>query len=190
MFNLVLFGPPCAGKGTQAKKIAEKYQLTHLSTGEMIRREIAQGTEVGKMAGQIINNGQLLPDELVVGLLRKEIAGRIGKEGFLFDGFPRTVEQAKKLDGMLAEYGSALHGFINIRVPEPELKERMRKRAGIEGRADDTEEAIDTRFREYHRRTTPVAEYYRPLCRDIRGDRSVDEVFTDISRFIDDLEAD
>ncbi len=161
--------------------------MTHLSTGEMIRREIARGTDVGKAAGQIINNGQLLPDELVVGLLREEIAGRIGREGFLFDGFPRTVEQARKLDEMLAENGSTLHGFINIRVPEPELKERMRKRARIEGRPDDTEEAIETRFKEYHRRTTPVAEYYRPLGCDIRGDRSVEEVFTDISRFIERL---
>ena len=139
MLNIALFGPPGAGKGTQAKRIAEKYNL---ATGDMIRREIAEGTELGKMAADIINNGQLLSDELVVKMIASSIDGTKGVDGFLFDGFPRTVAQAEILDEMLEKTGSPLKGLICINVPFEELKRRMLERAKVEGRADDNEEVI------------------------------------------------
>ena len=150
MLNIALFGPPCAGKGTQAKRIMKKYNLAHLSTGDMIRKEIAEGTELGKMAADIINSGQLLSDEFVIELIQDSMKKSSGVDGFLFDGFPRTVAQAQKLDEMLEESGSPLRCLLSIEVPVDELKRRMMERAKIEGRADDNEEAINNRFIEYH----------------------------------------
>ena len=148
MLNIALFGPPGAGKGTQAKKIVEKYNLAHLSTGDMIRKEIAEGTELGKIAEEIIARGELLSDEFVVRLIENSMAQHRGVNGFLFDGFPRTVAQAEILDRMLEKEGTPLKGLICIHVPFEELKRRMLERAKIEGRADDNEEAIAKRFRE------------------------------------------
>lgn len=177
MLNIALFGPPCAGKGTQAKRIVEKYNLAHLSTGDMIRKEIAEGTELGKMAADIINSGQLLSDEFVIRLIQDSIAKSEGVDGFLFDGFPRTVAQAEKLDEMLAESGEPLKCLLSIEVPVEELKRRMTERAKIEGRADDNEEAISNRFKEYHAKTVPVAEHYRSIRHAVKGDGTMDEVF-------------
>ena len=134
MLNIALFGPPGAGKGTQAKRIVEKYNLAHLSTGDMIRKEIAEGTELGKMAQDIINRGELLSDEFVVKLIANSMAACRGVDGFLFDGFPRTVAQAEILDTMLEKEGTPLKGLICIHVPFEELKRRMLERAKIEGR--------------------------------------------------------
>lgn len=129
MLNIALFGPPGAGKGTQAKKIVEKYNLAHLSTGDMIRKEIAEGTELGKMAEEIIARGELLSDEFVVRLIENSMAQHRGVNGFLFDGFPRTVAQAEILDRMLEKEGTPLKGLICIHVPFEELKRRMLERA-------------------------------------------------------------
>ena len=187
MLNIALFGPPGAGKGTQAKKIVEKYNLAHLSTGDMIRKEIADGTEFGKMAEGIINRGELLSDEFVVALIENRVNHVRGVDGFLFDGFPRTVAQAEKLDQMLAKSGSPLNGLVSIAVPHDELMRRMLQRAKIEGRADDTEEVIENRFREYQAKTLPVADHYKAQgkCFDVDGFGTVDEVFDAITAIVE-----
>ena len=161
MLNIALFGPPGAGKGTQAKRIVEKYNLVHLSTGDMIRQQIAEGTELGKMAQDIINRGELLSDEFVVTLIADSISKHQKSNGFLFDGFPRTVAQAEILDQMLEKTGFPLKGLLSINVPFEELKRRMLERAKIEGRADDNEEVIEKRFREYNGKTIHVANHYK-----------------------------
>ena len=168
MLNIALFGPPCAGKGTQAKRIVEKYNLAHLSTGDMIRKEIAEGTELGKMAADIINSGELLSDEFVIRLIQDSIAKSENVDGFLFDGFPRTVAQAQKLDEMLMEAGGPLKCLLSI-----------------EGRADDTEEAINKRFQEYHAKTVPVARHYEKIRHAIKGDGTIDEVFNALTGVIE-----
>lgn len=185
MLNIALFGPPCAGKGTQAKRIMAKYNLAHLSTGDMIRKEIAEGTELGKMATQIINSGELLSDEFVIRLIEDSMANHPGVNGFLFDGFPRTVAQAEKLDEMLAAAGEPLKCLLSIEVPVEELKRRMMERAKIEGRADDNEEAINNRFKEYHAKTVPVAHHYEKICHTVKGDGTMDEVFEEITGIIE-----
>ncbi len=185
MLNIALFGPPCAGKGTQAKRLVEKYNLAHLSTGDMIRKEIAEGSELGRMAADIINSGQLLSDEFVIQLIEDSMGKSEGVNGFLFDGFPRTVAQAKKLDEMLAETGAPLKCLLSIEVPVEELKRRMLERAKIEGRADDNEEAINNRFKEYRAKTVPVADHYQEICHHIKGDGTIDEVFQELSLVIE-----
>ncbi|MEG2278094.1 MAG: adenylate kinase [Odoribacter sp.] len=187
MLNIALFGPPGAGKGTQAKKIVEKYNLVHLATGDMIRQEIANKTELGLMAADIINRGELLSDEFVVKLVENSIAHCQGVNGFLFDGFPRTVKQAEILDTMLEKEGFPLKGLINIQVPFNELKRRMLERAKIEGRADDNEQVIERRFREYNDKTIYVANYYKKkgVHIDINGDCPMEEVFSSITKAIE-----
>ncbi len=187
MLNIALFGPPGAGKGTQAKKIVEKYNLVHLSTGDMIRKEIAEGTELGKMAQDIINRGELLSDEFVVKLIESSMAACKGVDGFLFDGFPRTVAQAEILDRMLEAEGTPLRALICIHVPFEELKRRMLERAKIERRADDNEEVIQKRFREYNDKTVHVANYYKNkgVHVDVEGNCPVEEVFGSITKAIE-----
>lgn len=190
MLNIALFGPPGAGKGTQAKRIVEKYKLVHLSTGDMIRKEIAEGTELGKMAGDIINRGELLSDEFVVNLIGNSMAQAEDAEGFLFDGFPRTVAQAEILDRMLEKEGHPLKGLICIHVPFEELKRRMLERAKIEGRADDNEEVIEKRFKEYNDKTVHVAGHYKKkgVHVEVDGNFSVDQVFDSIVKAIESME--
>lgn len=189
MLNIALFGPPGAGKGTQAKRIVEKYNLAHLSTGDMIRKEIAESTELGKMAQDIIKRGELLSDEFVVKLIANSMANSKGVNGFLFDGFPRTVAQAEILDKMLGEAGHPLNGLICINVPFEELKRRMLERAKLEGRADDNEEAIEKRFCEYNDKTVHVANHYRKqgVHVDVEGNCPVDEVFDSIVKAIEGM---
>ena len=189
MLNIALFGPPGAGKGTQAKKIVEKYNLAHLSTGDMIRKEIAEGTELGKIAEEIIARGDLLSDEFVVRLIENSMVQHRGVNGFLFDGFPRTVAQAEILDRMLEKEGTPLKGLICIHVPFEELKRRMLERAKIEGRADDNEEAIAKRFREYNDKTVHVANHYKKkgVHIDVEGNCPVEEVFNAITKAIEEM---
>ncbi|MDL2251391.1 adenylate kinase [Odoribacter sp. OttesenSCG-928-J03] len=189
MLNIALFGPPGAGKGTQAKRIAAKYNLEHISTGEIIRKEIASGSDLGKIAEEIINNGHLLSDEFVVELLEESLNRETNTNGFLFDGFPRTEAQAHILDDMLREKGSDLRCLINIEVPFEVLLHRMMKRAEVEGRPDDTQEVITNRFKVYTEKTKPVENYYKRkgMCFDINGDRNMDDVFEEITRIIDHL---
>lgn len=187
MLNIALFGPPGAGKGTQAKRIVEKYNLAHLSTGEMIREEISKGTELGKIAQNIINRGELLSDEFVVQLIAKSMADAKGVNGFLFDGFPRTVAQAEILDEMLEKEGHPLKGLICINVPFEELKRRMLERAKIEGRTDDNEAVIEKRFHEYNDKTIHVANHYKKkgVHVDVEGNSPMDDVFRSITDVIE-----
>ncbi|KIO43619.1 MULTISPECIES: adenylate kinase [Porphyromonadaceae] len=189
MLNIALFGPPGAGKGTQAKKMVEKYNLAHLSTGDMIRKEIAAGSEFGKMAAGIINKGELLSDEFVVALIENSIAHIDGVNGFLFDGFPRTVAQAEILDEMLVKTGHPLNALISIEVPHDELMRRMLERAKIEGRADDNETVIENRFREYQAKTLPVADHYKALkkCYSVDGHGTVEDVFKSLTEIIEKI---
>lgn len=189
MLNIALFGPPGAGKGTQAKKIVEKYNLAHLSTGEMIRKEITEGSDFGKMAAGIINKGELLSDEFVVALIENSIEHHKNVDGFLFDGFPRTVRQAEILDEMLAKTGHPLSALVSIDVPHDELMRRMLERAKIEGRADDNEEVIENRFREYRAKTLPVADHYKIQKKhfSVNGHGSVDDVFESITKILEEV---
>ena len=161
MLNLVLFGPPGAGKGTQAKILAEKYQLIHLSTGDLLRSEISAGTELGLEAKKLMDQGLLVPDEVVIGMISNKLDQNKDTGGFIFDGFPRTVDQAKALDALLTEKNDSIHQMLALEVGDEELIQRLLKRAEIEGRSDDADESIiRNRIQEYNNKTAPVANYY------------------------------
>lgn len=158
----ILFGPPGAGKGTHAGAIAEKYNLKHLSTGELLRNEIAAGTELGKKAKSLIEAGSLVPDEVVEGIIESSFDTIKGVDGFLLDGFPRTIAQGEALDKILAKRGEKVDAVIAIMIPDEIVKERIAGRAKVEGRADDAnEEVIENRIRTYHERTEPLIAYYK-----------------------------
>ncbi len=158
----ILFGPPGAGKGTHAGAIAEKYNLKHLSTGELLRSEIAAGTELGKQAKALIEAGSLVPDEVVEGMIESAFDSIKGVDGFLLDGFPRTIAQAEALDKMLAKKSEAVTAVISIMIPDELVKKRIAHRAAIEGRADDaSEETINNRIRTYHECTEPLIDFYK-----------------------------
>ncbi len=160
MLNIALFGAPGAGKGTQSKELVKKYDLTYISTGDILRKEIAAGSELGLQAKDIINKGGLVSDELIVQIIEK-IIEKEDNGGILFDGFPRTVVQAYILEGLLHRMNRRLLCMLSLEVPREELIERMLKRAAIEGRADDNEEVIKNRFKEYDEKTQPVADFYK-----------------------------
>ena len=158
----ILFGPPGAGKGTHAGAIASKYNLKHISTGELLRAEIAAGTPLGKQAKELIDAGSLVPDEVVEGMIENAFDTIKGFDGFLLDGFPRTLAQAKSLDEILARRGEKVNGVISILIPDSLVYERIAGRAKIEGRADDASpEIIAHRIETYHSQTEPLKEYYR-----------------------------
>ncbi|MBR4738967.1 MAG: adenylate kinase [Bacteroidales bacterium] len=158
MKNIVIFGAPGAGKGTQSDFIVEHFGLTHVSTGDLLRKEIAEQTELGKRIKSIIDAGQLVSDDIVVEMMDKAIAA--DTKGMLFDGFPRTVSQAETLDKLLAKRGRELTCMVQLEVPKEELIRRLLERATIQGRADDNEVTIENRLNEYNNKTLPVAEYY------------------------------
>lgn len=175
----ILFGPPGAGKGTQATAMAEKFRLRHISTGELLRKEIAAGTELGKQAKALIDDGQLVPDEVVEGMIRSEFRSVKDVDGFLLDGFPRTVEQAKDLDKLLSETDEELTSVVSIMIPDEMIFERIRHRATIEGRADDaSDETISHRIATYHSKTEPLIEFYKNAGKylEIDGVGSIEEV--------------
>lgn len=158
----ILFGPPGAGKGTHAGALAQKYNLKHLSTGELLRAEMAAGTELGKQAKSLIEAGSLVPDEVVEGMIESAFKTIKGVDGFLLDGFPRTMAQAEALDDILARGGESVTAVISIMIPDELVKERIAGRALIEGRADDAnEEIINNRIRTYHTQTEPLIEFYK-----------------------------
>lgn len=158
----ILFGPPGAGKGTHAGALAQKYNLKHLSTGELLRAEMAAGTELGKQAKSLIEAGSLVPDEVVEGMIESAFKTIKGVDGFLLDGFPRTMAQAEALDDILVRGGESVTAVISIMIPDELVKERIAGRALIEGRADDAnEEIINNRIRTYHSQTEPLIEFYK-----------------------------
>lgn len=162
MINIVLFGPPGAGKGTQAEIIEKKFNLVHLSTGDIFRKNIKEQTELGKLAKNYMDKGELVPDEVTISMLESEVNKHPNSKGFIFDGFPRTTKQAKALDDFLESKGTSITKMLSLEVDEEELKKRLLSRAESSGRADDANpEVVDNRIKVYHRETAPVAEYFR-----------------------------
>ena len=175
----ILFGPPGAGKGTQATAMVEKYNLHHISTGALLRKEIAAETELGKQAKALIEKGCLVPDEVVQGMIESEFNTVTGVDGFLLDGFPRTLPQAEALDAILAKRNEAVTSVVSIMIPDEMIMERIKGRALKEGRADDaSEEIINTRIVTYHNQTEPLIEYYSKAEKynEIHGIGTIDEV--------------
>jgi adenylate kinase len=188
MLNVVLFGPPGAGKGTQSERIIEKYDLVHISTGDLFRKHIGEGTTLGKQAQEYIDSGNLVPDELVIRMVEVKIESNKDSEGFLFDGFPRTVAQAMALDKMLAGRNMKIAVMLALVVHDDELRNRLRLRGLTSGRSDDqNDEKINTRINVYKSETLPVADYYRNQSkfREINGVGNVEEIFNHICMVID-----
>ncbi len=187
MLNIALFGPPGAGKGTQSKKLLEKYNLTYISTGDMLRSEIASKSELGMKAKGVIEKGGLVSDDLVVQMIEKNITSSSEKQGILFDGFPRTVVQSYILDGLLLKLDTQLDMMISLNVPEDQLIERLLLRAKDSGRSDDTLDVIKVRLQEYHNKTKPVADYYKERGKyyEINGVGSIDDIFEQIVEVIE-----
>jgi adenylate kinase len=185
---VVLFGPPGAGKGTQSERIIEKYDLVHISTGDLFRKHIGEGTSLGKQAQEFIDSGNLVPDELVIRMVEVKIESNKDSDGFLFDGFPRTVAQALALDKMLSGRNMKIAVMLALDVHDNELRNRLRLRGLTSGRSDDqNEEKINTRINVYKSETLPVADYYRKQSkyREINGVGNVDEIFNHICMVID-----
>ncbi len=191
MFNLVIFGAPGSGKGTQSEKITETYGLHHISTGELLRDQIARGTELGKIADSFISKGQLIPDDLMVRILDAELDKPEAKHGVIFDGFPRTIPQADALSKMLAKRGTALHGVVGLELEDDELIDRLVKRGKESGRSDDNPETIKERLKVYHTTTQPLREYYinDGSYKGVRGHGSVEDIFSSIRTHLDALKA-
>lgn len=181
--NIVLFGGPGSGKGTQSEKLIEKYGLHHISTGEVLRNHIKQETELGKVAKKYIDEGQLIPDDLMIDILddvlEKEAAD---KPGVIFDGFPRTIAQAEALNNLLKKRDKELNAVIGLEVPDDELVSRMINRGKLTGRADDNEETIKKRLKVYHDQTSPLKEHYKKQNKyvSIDGKREIDSIFDSI----------
>jgi adenylate kinase len=188
MFNIILFGPPGSGKGTQSDKLVEKYGLVHLSTGNLLREEISQQTPLGMAAKSFIDKGQLVPDEVVIGMVDSYFDKHSEARGFLFDGFPRTVAQAVALDKLLDLKKTEIAAVLALQVSEDELVKRLLNRGKTSGRSDDTnEEVIKKRFAVYQNETTPVADHYKKADKfvAIPGEGTVDGIFNALSGEID-----
>ncbi len=188
MFNLILFGPPGSGKGTQSEKLVEKYGLIHLSTGNLLRKEIADKTPLGLEAKSFIDKGQLVPDEVVIGMVDSYFDQHPGAKGFLFDGFPRTVAQANALDRLLELKKTGIAAVLALDVSEEELVKRLLNRGKTSGRSDDTDEAvIRKRFSVYTNETSPVAEHYRKTKKflTVKGEGTVEEIFSRLCESVD-----
>lgn len=182
--NIIIFGAPGSGKGTQSDKLIAEYGMHHISTGELLREHIANGTHLGKVADSYISHGLLIPDELMIDVLSelfKEHPEHI-ESGVIFDGFPRTIAQAEALSKMLAEYGTEVHAVVGLDVDEDELIRRMLERGKQSGRADDNLDTIRKRLDVYHKQTAPLKDYYmtKGCFHAIDGNRSVDEIFGSI----------
>jgi len=176
--RLLLLGPPGAGKGTQAARLVEDLRIPQISTGDMLRAAVAAGSDVGRRAKEYMDAGRLVPDEVVIGVAEERLAQPDAGRGFILDGFPRTAGQAAALDALLARLGVRLERCIALRVDEEELVQRLLKRAAIEGRSDDNEEAIRTRMQEYRRKTQPLIDHYRAagVLAEVDGQGSVEQV--------------
>jgi len=188
MLNIVLFGPPGAGKGTQSQKLIDKYALVHLSTGDLLRAEIAASSELGLKAKSLMDNGQLVPDEVVIGMIENKLVSNPTAKGFIFDGFPRTVPQAEALDTLLANNNTAISGMVALDVNEEELTQRLLERGKTSGRADDqNEDLIRNRVKEYNTKTAPVADFYAKQGKysPINGIGEIEEIFSQICASIE-----
>ena len=189
MLNIVIFGAPGSGKGTQSERIVEKYGINHISTGDVLRAEIKNGTELGKTAKGYIDQGQLIPDELMIDILARGFASFKDSKGVIFDGFPRTIAQAEALKKMLAERGQDVSVMVDLDVPEEELMVRLIKRGKDSGRADDNEETIKKRLHVYHSQTAPLIDWYKneKKYQHINGLGTMEGIFAEICEAVDKL---
>jgi adenylate kinase len=188
MFNLILFGPPGSGKGTQSEKLIERFGLLHVATGNLLREEIVNQTQLGLEAKSYMDQGQLVPDEVVIGMIRSAIDNNPNAKGFLFDGFPRTVAQARAMDNLLKEKNTGIAAVLALGVSVEELVERLLNRGKTSGRSDDTNETIiRARIAEYENKTAAVAQYYEAFGKVIRiqGEGSIDDIFELLCKEID-----
>jgi len=188
LLNLILFGPPGSGKGTQSERLIAKYGLKHLSTGDLLRSEIAAKTPLGMEAKKNMDKGQLVPDEVVIGMISSALEANPQAKGFLFDGFPRTVAQAEALDKLVKLKGTQINAMISLLVTEEELIKRLLNRGLTSGRSDDTnEEVIRARITEYKTKTSVVADYYKQFDKlaEIKGEGSVEDIFEALSTEIE-----
>jgi adenylate kinase len=190
MFNLILFGPPGSGKGTQSEKLIAKYNLKHLSTGDLLRSEISRKTSLGLEAKKFMDKGNLVPDEVVIGMINDALDNNPEAEGFLFDGFPRTAIQAQELDNLLARKNTCIDVMLALNVSEDELIHRLLKRGETSGRTDDNnEQVIRARIAEYHKKTATVADHYQKAHKVVmvKGEGTVEEIFERLSKEINRL---
>lgn len=186
MLNIVLFGPPGAGKGTQSQMLVEKYSLVHLSTGDILRGEVSAGTPLGLKAKALMDAGSLVPDDVVIGMIDNKLTQHKGAAGFIFDGFPRTVPQAEALDALLAKHATNISHVLALEVGERELVARLVLRGQSSGRADDNEETIRKRVHEYNTKTSPVADFYKQQGKyvGIYGIGAVEEIAGKLNKAI------
>ncbi|MEN6588963.1 MAG: adenylate kinase [Proteiniphilum sp.] len=187
MLNIVIFGAPGSGKGTQSEKLIEKYGLKHVSTGDLLRAEINGNTGLGHMADAYIAKGQLVPDEVMIGMLEELVKKNHLVKGFIFDGFPRTLAQGKALDAMLERHGKKVSVVLSLEVEDGELIDRLLKRGEISGRTDDNRETIESRLRVYYDQTAPLKDFYSAQGKLVRipGQGSIDDIFASIETIID-----
>ena len=190
MLNIVLFGPPGAGKGTQANLLIEKYNLVHLSTGDILRGEIAAGTKLGLEAKSLMDRGDLVPDEVVIGMISSKLDNNPDANGFIFDGFPRTAAQATALDNLLEEKGTSISAMLSLKVEDEELIRRLLSRGKDSGRADDKNESIiANRINEYNTKTAPLKEFYSAQNKlsEIEGTGSIEDIAQKLNSVIDSI---
>ncbi len=190
MFNLILFGPPGSGKGTQSEKLIAKYHLKHLSTGDLLRSEISRKSHLGLEAKKFMDKGLLVPDEVVIGMINDALDNNPEVAGFLFDGFPRTAVQAEELDDLLAKKNTCIDVMLALDVSEEELIKRLVKRGATSGRSDDSNEmVIKARIQEYHKKTASVADHYKKenKVEMVKGEGTIEEIFNRLTKEIDTL---
>lgn len=190
MLNLILFGPPGAGKGTQAEFLIEQFGLIHLSTGDLLRYEISARTTLGLEAKQFMDKGELVPDDVVIGMIKNKLTNNPGAKGFIFDGFPRTVDQAKALDQLLEENNTPISGMLCLEVEKQELVNRLLNRGKTSGRSDDQNESIiENRIAVYHEKTSPIKEYYAAQDKqyDINGMGTIQEIAARLKETVNNL---
>ncbi len=190
MLNLVLFGPPGAGKGTQAEFLKKSFGLVHLSTGDLLRSEIAAGTALGKKANEFMTKGELVPDEVVIGMIENKLEQNPDSKGFIFDGFPRTVDQAKELDRLLEKNETPMSAMLCLEVEKEELINRLLSRGKVSGRVDDqNQQVIENRIKVYREKTEPIIEYYKPQGKHfgIDGMGTIEEIAARINQTVSKL---
>lgn len=189
MLNIILFGPPGAGKGTQSEKLIEKHGLCHISTGDLFRWHTKNDTDLGKKVKEIMNSGELVSDDITIAMLKEEVEKNPDAGGYLFDGFPRTVDQAKALDNLMQSMDTAIHSVVELKVTEEEVRQRIAKRKELEGRADDASDKLDKRISEYYGKTVHVLPFYAEQDRltSVNGIGEIEAIASEIDRAIANL---